>query len=106
MKEDRRSFLKKMGFMALGVFASMFAVGSKKDVNLLSIVDEVHAQMPENMPDRCRSGTRGLTRCRNHWGRCEGEWHACSGHQSGGRGSGCPKKVQCKDHNFKKGPTD
>ncbi|ACI21528.1 hypothetical protein [Thermodesulfovibrio yellowstonii] len=104
MNDDRRSFLKKLGFIALGAVASMISIGSNRNVNLLSLADEVHAQDPDNMPDRCRSGSKGLTRCRNHWGACDGEWHACSGHQSGGRGSGCKKTVQCRDHNFNRGP--
>ncbi|MCX8026773.1 MAG: hypothetical protein N3A62_02800 [Thermodesulfovibrionales bacterium] len=105
MTDDRRSFLKKTGLMALGIFASMFTVGTKKDVELLSLVDEAHA-IQDNMPEPCRSGSPGLTRCKKHWGQCEGQWHTCSGHQSGGRGSGCRQKVQCKDHNFRRGPTD
>lgn len=106
MNLDRRGFFRSLGIAALAMVASLMSIGSKRNVQLLSIGDEVLAADPDNMPDTCRSKSKGLTRCRNHTGRCEGDHHACSGHQSGGRGSGCSKKVQCKDHNFRKGPSD
>jgi hypothetical protein len=105
MDINRRSFFRNLGIGILAMFASVLSFRSKSDIQLLSIADDAHA-ISDNMPEGCRAKQKGLTRCKNHWGRCEGSHHACSGHQSGGRGSGCSKKVQCKDHNFRKGPSD
>ena len=98
----RRFFLQSAGFSLLATLGTMLPLGFRKGktgVEPMSVASLVSAADPDNMPDRCRSGGKDLTRCRNHYGSCEGGWHACSGHQ--GR---CGTEVQCKDHN-KKRPT-
>jgi len=72
MSMDRRSFLRNAGFTVLGVFSTLIPWGRKSDVELLSLSNEVYAADQENMPEGCRSKSKGLSRCWQHTGSLRG----------------------------------
>ncbi|MEI6609464.1 MAG: hypothetical protein WCO53_06915 [Deltaproteobacteria bacterium] len=96
---NRRSFMRNAGFAILATAAGLIPFGRKNDVELLSLTD-AHAM--DNDPQPCKSGSKGLTSCKEHLGECKGSYHACIGHGAGsGGGSGCKVEVHCKDHGNK-----
>ncbi len=96
---ERRAFLKQVLY-TVAAGASVMIGLKAKNVEALSISNQLLAQSGSELPSGCRSRAKGLTRCKDHTGSCEGTHHACSGHipYKGTRGCGEGKTVQCSKH--------